>query len=76
MDHNLNKAFTGSSSEVTLLQVELQQNGILSQARGRNGLNGHKKMNGGSHSLMDLFIEETDIKKAGPVIIKFLHEQE
>lgn len=75
MEDRLYKAFTGSEIEVILLQGELEENGIPSMTRD-GSTSGVSQFYGGAPSAMDLFIEESDLEKAGPVIEEFLQNRE
>jgi hypothetical protein len=72
MENNLFKAFTGSEIEVLLLQGELEANNISSMKRDGFASGLRAGFYGGSPSSVDLFIEESELEKATPIIEEFL----
>ena len=65
---NLVKVYTGSELTVNLLKEELENNGINSIIKDefRSGL--AAGFAGGIPNTIDLYIEESDIAEAGPII--------
>jgi len=74
-DDQLIRIFTGSEISVTLLKEELEIKGItaLIQNNFQSGLSAG--FFGGDALSVDLFIQESDLKVAGPIITDFSPEQ-
>lgn len=73
MENKLHKAFTGSEISVVLLQGELEANGIPSSTRyGTNSL--VNPIYGGAPTELDLFINESDLEKATPIILEYIRD--
>lgn len=72
METSLYKAFSGSEIEVLLLQGELEANNIGSLIRDGFASGLRAGFYGGSPSAVDLFIDESDLEKATPIIQEFL----
>jgi len=75
METKLYKAFTGSEIEVILLQGELEDNGISSLTRD-GSTTGVSMYYGGTPLAIDLFIEESDLERATPVIQEFIQNRD
>lgn len=74
MNDNLFKAFTGSEIEVILLQGELEENEIASSTRyGANFM--VNPVYGGAPVELDLFINESDLEKASPIIMQYIQNR-
>lgn len=70
-ENELVKIFTGSEVAIILLKEMLEENGIASMVRNgfQSGLSAG--FYGGTPSAIDLYIQETDLKNAEPVIAEF-----
>jgi len=70
--NNLIRVFTGSEISVILLKGELEENGIASLIRNDYQSGASAGFYGGSASGIDLFIQESDLKTAEPIIEEFI----
>jgi hypothetical protein len=75
MKNNLLKVFTGSEIEAILLQGELEENGISSttQYASTSLVN---PFCGGAPVALDLFIIESDLEKAKPIVEEYLQNRD
>lgn len=73
---NIVRVYTGSALKVNLLKDELEQKGIagLIQNDFQSGV--AAGFAGGLPSAIDLFIQESDLKKAEPVIQEFIQRNQ
>lgn len=75
MEDKLFIAFSGSEIEVILLQGELEENGI--QTIYRDGSkSGVSPFYGGMPQVIDLYINEADLRKATPIIEEFIRNRD
>lgn len=75
MNNKLLLAFTGTEIEVILLKGELEDNGISTLVRDDFNSSISAGFFAGSPSSLDLFINESDLEKAEPIIQEFLQRQ-
>lgn len=75
MENKLIRAFTGSEIEVVLLQGELEGNGILSTTHYGSTF-AMSPVYGGAPVELDLFIEESELEKANPIIEEYLRNRD
>ncbi len=62
------KAYSGTESLVQILKDKLEQNGIFVSIQNNSG----DSFLGGTPIALDLYIRQTDIKKAEPIILEFI----
>jgi hypothetical protein len=74
MESKLFRAFTGSEIEVILLQGELEENGISSSTLDGSA-SGISPTYGGPPAVCDLFIQESDLGKATPIIEEYIQNR-
>jgi hypothetical protein len=70
-DDNLVRIYTGTELTVNLLNTELEKVGITGIIQ-NDFESGTSAGIAGNPSAVDLFIQESDLKKAKPVIVDFL----
>jgi len=71
-ENNLIRVFTGSEISVILLKGELEENGIAALIKNDFQSGASAGFYGGSSSDIDLYIQESDLKKAEPIINEFI----
>jgi hypothetical protein len=76
MKNSLLRAFTGTEIEVILLKGELEENGISTMIRDDFTNSISAGFYGGTPSSIDLFINESDLGKAQPILQEFLDAQD
>ena len=76
MKNNLIRAFTGTEFEVILLKGELEENGISTMIRDDFTNSISAGFYGGTPSSIDLFINESDLVKAEPIIREYLQNRD
>ncbi len=74
MEDKLYRAFSGSEIEAILLQGALDDNDISSMYRD-GSTTGVSPFYGGTPITIDLFINETDLEKATPIIEEYLRNR-
>ena len=75
MKNNLITVFSGNEIEVVLLQGALEESGISSTTR-YGTISGVDPLWGGAPVAMDLFINESDLEKARPIIEAFIQNRD
>jgi hypothetical protein len=70
-EDNLVRIYTGTELTVNLLKDELEQVGIIGIIQ-NDFESGTSAGIAGDPSAIDLFIQETDLKKAKPILVDFL----
>lgn len=70
--NQITKVFTGTELLVKLLKDELEQIGISSIIQNDYNSGVLAGFSGGTPSTIDLFIQESDLKKAEPIIRGFI----
>jgi hypothetical protein len=70
-DDNLVRIYTGTELTVSLLKTELEKVGITGIIQ-NDFESGTSAGIAGNPAAVDLFIQESDLKKAKPVIVDFL----
>ena len=75
MKDNLINIFNGTEIEVILLQGELEENGISSMTQ--NASNAVvSTIYSGAPAALDLYINESDLEKARPIIEEFIQNRD
>jgi len=69
---NLIRVYSGTEISITLLKAELEDNGISAMIQNdfQSGISAG--FYGGGTAAVDLFIQETDLKAAEPIINDFI----
>lgn len=76
MQNKLQKVFTGNEIEVILLKGELEENGISALVKDDFSSGIRAGFYGGTPSSIELFIEESDMANAGPIVQQFLEARQ
>lgn len=76
MKNNLIRAFTGTEFEVILLKGELEENGISTMIKDDFTNSISAGFYGGTPSSIDLFINESDLVKAEPIIREYIQNRD
>lgn len=71
-ENDLIKAFTGSEIAVNLLRAELEETGIPSMVKNDFQSGVSAGFASGIPSAIDLYINESDLKEAEPIVKEFL----
>ncbi|HEX2396128.1 MAG TPA: DUF2007 domain-containing protein [Bacteroidales bacterium] len=66
------KVYTGSEVTVALLKSELEKAGIVGMTRNEFASGVASGFYGDSPSSIDLYVQQSDLKKAGPIIKGFV----
>jgi hypothetical protein len=70
------KVYTGTEVTVALLKGELEKAGIVGMVRDDFASGAASGFYGGDPSAIDLYIQESDVKKAQPIVKGFLELNE
>jgi len=68
---NTVKVFTGTEVTVALLKAELEKAGIVGMIRDDFASGASSGFYGGAPSTIDLFVQESDLRKAEPIVRGF-----
>lgn len=71
-NNKLIRVFTGTELTVNLLKNELEESGIAGIIRNDFNSGISAGFSGGVSSAIDLFIQESDLEKAEPIISEFV----
>lgn len=66
------KVYTGSEVTVALLKSELEKAGIVGMTRNEFASGAASGFYADSPSAIDLYVQQSDLKKAGPIINGFI----
>ena len=66
------KIFTGTEVTVSLLKAELEKSGIVAAVHSDFASGAASGFFGGPPSMIDLFVQQSDFKKAEPIVKAFI----
>lgn len=71
-DNKLVRVFAGSEITVNLLKYELEQEGIATTVNNEYEISNFQGFSTGTPYSVDLYIMDTDMEKADPIVKEFL----
>jgi hypothetical protein len=72
-ENNLIRVYSGTEISVTLLKEELEENGIAAMIQNDNQSGFFGGFFGGGTTAIDLFVQESDLIAAEPIINAFIN---